>query len=302
LSFNLELEISPNRIRYRIKGKSWDNQTRIATSHLWELLIWLLKMTVDILQIKNLSCGYGKTPTLENINFEVATGEWLSIIGANGCGKSTLLKTICGLLLPQNGSILLNGKNILHSPAISRYMAFLPQQPISPEGLTVYQMVCLGRNPHQTWWQWQIDRQGKESVERALELCQLTQYRDRTVDKLSGGERQRIFIALALAQDPQIILLDEPTTFLDIRYQLELLELLKDLNRNQGLTIVMVLHDMNLAARYSDRIAMMEKGALLCIGKTDEVITTTNIERAFSVKAKVSNGDLGIQVYPYASL
>lgn len=127
-----------------MKGKSWDNQTHIATSHLWELLIWLLKMTVDILQIKNLSCGYGKTPTLENINFEVATGEWLSIIGANGCGKSTLLKTICGLLLPQNGSILLNGKNILHSPAISRYMAFLPQQPISPEGLTVYQMVCLG--------------------------------------------------------------------------------------------------------------------------------------------------------------
>jgi len=242
-----------------MKGKSWDNQTHIATSHLWELLIWLLKMTVDILQIKNLSCGYGKTPTLENINFEVATGEWLSIIGANGCGKSTLLKTICGLLLPQN-------------------------------------------DPHQTWWQWQIDRQGKESVERALELCQLTQYRDRTVDKLSGGERQRIFIALALAQDPQIILLDEPTTFLDIRYQLELLELLKDLNRNQGLTIVMVLHDMNLAARYSDRIAMMEKGALLCIGKTDEVITTTNIERAFSVKAKVLNGDLGIQVYPYASL
>ncbi|ELS34782.1 MULTISPECIES: ABC transporter ATP-binding protein [Pseudanabaena] len=259
-------------------------------------------MTADILQIKNLSCGYGNTPTLENINFEVYRGEWLSIIGANGCGKSTLLKTICGLLLPQHGSIFLNGKNVLHDSAICRYMAFLPQQPIAPEGLTVYQMVCLGRNPHQTWWQWQIDRQGEEVVERALELCHLTSYRDRTMDKLSGGERQRTFIALALAQDPQVILLDEPTTFLDIRYQLELLELLKNLNRNQGLTIVMVLHDMNLAARYSDRIAIMEKGTLLCIGKIDEVITTKNIEKAFAVKAKVVNGDLGIQVYPYASL
>ncbi|NEQ22170.1 MAG: ABC transporter ATP-binding protein [Microcoleus sp. SIO2G3] len=209
-------------------------------------------MTMNLLNIQNLTGGYGTIATIESIQLSVVAGEWLSILGPNGSGKSTLLKLIARLLSPQSGAVLLEGKEIHTQPArvVAQKLAVLPQQQVIPSGLTVRQLVSLGRSPHQPWWQWELDAQSSAKVEAALVQTQMQGYCDRPVEQLSGGERQRAFLALALAQDTRVLLLDEPTTYLDIRYQLELLELLKQLNQQQRLTLITVLHDVNLAARY----------------------------------------------------
>lgn len=252
------------------------------------------------LQAQQLSGGYAHRRIIEAVNLTLEQGEWLSLVGANGSGKSTLLRLLSRILPVQSGAVLLNSKDIytLSPTEVARELAILPQQQILPDGLTVYQLVSLGRTPHQRWWQWDLDLKSKESVNLALAWTDIERYRDRPVAELSGGERQRAFLALALAQNPKVLLLDEPTTFLDIHFQLQLLELLKRLNRQQDLAVITVLHDINLAARYSDRIAFMRKGHLWAVGEVNTVLTPKIIQAVFEVEAAILQTPVGLQICP----
>jgi iron complex transport system ATP-binding protein len=250
------------------------------------------------LDAQNLSGGYAALPIVRGIYLSLQAGEWLSLVGANGSGKSTVLRLLSRILSPQEGVVLLDGKAIHRQPAqsIARQLAILPQQPMIPTGLTVRQLVSLGRAPHQAWWQWELDSTDRQQVEQAIAQTQLQHLSDRPVEHLSGGERQRAFLALTLAQNPRVLLLDEPTTFLDLHHQLELLELLKDLNQNRQLTIITVLHDINLAIRYSDRIAMLKQGRLAAIGATNEVITPEHLRQVFGIEAITLHTPVGLQI------
>jgi iron complex transport system ATP-binding protein len=256
------------------------------------------------IQTRHLSGGYTNQQILTEINLTIANGEWLSLVGANGSGKSTLLKLISRLLHPQQGTVLLDGKAIHSQPAaeVARKLAFLPQQQIIPQGLTVRQLVSLGRTPHQPWWQWELNTEDQQQVAIVLQLTQLEKLSDRPVEQLSGGERQRAFLALALAQKPKILLLDEPTTYLDIHYQLELLELLKKLNQQQNLTILTVLHDVNLAARYSSRIAFLRQGKLFTIGAIEDVLTPDVLAEVLDIRVSILETPVGLQICPLAPL
>ena len=256
------------------------------------------------IETQNLCGGYNAKLVVRDINLSLQAGEWLSLIGANGSGKSTFLKLLCRILPPTKGVVLLDGKSIsnLPAPVVAQRVAFLPQQQAIPTGMSVYQLVSLGRTPHQPWWQWELNNEDRQKVEAAIAQTQLEDYRDRTVAQLSGGERQRAFLALALAQNPQVLLLDEPTTYLDINYQLQLLELLKQLNRERQLTIITVLHDINLAARYSDRLALLKDGNLYAIGKPAEVLTPEIVATVFGVRVARIETPVGLQIYPIASV
>lgn len=254
------------------------------------------------IETQHLAGGYGTKPVVRDINLALQTGEWLSLVGANGSGKSTFLKLLCRILNPTGGVVLLDGKAVRDLPpnVVAQKMAILPQQPTIPAGLSVYQLVSLGRTPHQPWWRWELDAQDRQKVDEAIAQTRLEDYRDRLVTQLSGGERQRAFLALALAQDPKVLLLDEPTTYLDINYQLQLLELLKRLNEEQKLTIITVLHDINLAARYSDRLALLKGGSLYTVGKPAEVLIPETIAQVFGVRVAVIKTPVGLQICPLA--
>jgi iron complex transport system ATP-binding protein len=254
------------------------------------------------LEAQNLVGGYTTTPIIHGIDLALQQGEWLSLVGANGSGKSTLLKLLSRILQPQKGTVILDGKAIHSQPAqvVAQKLAILPQQQTIPAGLTVRQLVSLGRTPHQPWWQWELDREDRQKVDQAIVETGIEQFSDRLVENLSGGERQRAFLALALAQAPQVLLLDEPTTYLDIHYQLQLLELLKQLNQQQELSIVTVLHEVNLAARYSDRIAMLKQGSLWDIGTPAEVLTPENLAQVFGVEVIILQTPVGLQICPIA--
>lgn len=252
-----------------------------------------------ILDAENLTGGYSATSSIvKHIYLSLQTGEWLSLVGANGSGKSTLLRLLSRILSPHQGTVLLDGKAIHHQSmqAIACQLAILPQQPTIPTGLTVRQLVSLGRTPHQPWWQWELDSEDRRYIEQAMVQTQLEHLSDRPVEQLSGGERQRAFLALTLAQNPKVLLLDEPTTFLDLHHQLELLELLQDLNQHRKLTIITVLHDINLAIRYSDRIAMLKQGTLAAIGTPSDVITPDNLRQVFGVEAIPLDTPVGLQI------
>jgi iron complex transport system ATP-binding protein len=259
--------------------------------------------TKMLLETQNLTGGYTAKAIIHEISLTVKTGEWLSLVGANGSGKSTLLKLISRLLKPQQGTVLLDGKAIHSQPAsvVAQNLALLPQQQTIPSGLTVRQLVSLGRTPYQPWWQYSLQKEDKAKVETALQLTRMDEYSDRFVEELSGGERQRAFLALALAQEPQILLLDEPTTYLDIRYQLELLELLKQLNK-KNLTIITVLHDVNLAARYSTRLALLSQGRIFAVGKPKEILTPANLADVLGVEVVILETPVGLQICPLAAM
>lgn len=261
----------------------------------WERVVAV--SPAPILDVQNLAGGYS-TPIVKSIYLSLQTGEWLSLVGPNGSGKSTLLRLLSRVLKPQQGVVVLDGKAIHTQPvaAVARKLAILPQQPMIPAGLTVHQLVSLGRAPHTPWWQWEINRDDRQAVERVIVQTRLTHLSDRPVEQLSGGERQRAFLALALAQNPKVLLLDEPTTFLDLQHQLELLELLKDLNQTQQLTVITVLHDLNLAMRYSDRLALLKQGMLTAIGPSQSVITPDNLRQVFGVEATILDTPIGLQI------
>jgi iron complex transport system ATP-binding protein len=237
---------------------------------------------------EDLAAGYGDSLILDGLDLQVPSGQITAIVGANGCGKSTLLRTMSRLLQPSRGRVLLDGKSVHHRPTreLARTLGLLPQSPIAPEGITVADLVSRGRHPHHglmTRW----SRHDDQAVANALEVTKTADLAERAVDELSGGQRQRVWIAMALAQETELLLLDEPTTFLDVCHQVEVLDLLTDLNHSRGITIVMVLHDLNLAARYADCLVAMAKGRLHAHGRPEEVLTEENVLGVFGLHSRV---------------
>lgn len=224
---------------------------------------------------------------MDGIDIAIPSNKISVIIGANACGKSTLLKTLARLIKPVSGQVVIDGKSNFNAfQAASKGFRLTPQSPVVPEGITVWDLVSRGRYPYQSFMK-SMDKADFEAVEEALEIMGITELANRNVDELSGGQRQRVWIAMALAQQTDILLLDEPTTYLDIAYQVEILDLLTDLNRKRGTTIVMVLHDINLSARYADYIFAIKKGKLIAQGTPAEVITPELINSVFGLDCVV---------------
>ncbi|MBJ7538960.1 ABC transporter ATP-binding protein [Marinomonas transparens] len=238
--------------------------------------------------LDNLTAGYRDKTILKNINIDISPGQITSIIGANACGKSTLLRTMSRLLTPYKGQVLLDGKSIHNAPTrqLAQTLGLLPQSPIAPEGITVGDLVSRGRHPHHGLMsRW--SKTDDEAVAKALETTKTTELLDREVDELSGGQRQRVWIAMALAQETDILLLDEPTTFLDVAHQIEVLDLLVELNQSRGTTIVLVLHDLNLASRYSDQLIAMQQGQIFASGTPELVVTEDIIHTVFGLHSHI---------------
>ena len=246
-------------------------------------------MTTDHqLAAEKLSLGYGPRDIVSDLTVNIPPGKITIVIGANACGKSTLLKGLGRLLAPRSGAVYLDGRSISELPTreVARLVGILPQSPTAPESITVADLVGRGRYPHQGWLRtWTT--QDTEAVATALELTDTLEFAERSVDELSGGQRQRVWIAMALAQATDVLLLDEPTTFLDINHQIEVLDLLSDLNRGSGKTIVIVLHDLNMAARYADQIIAMKAGAIIAQGAPQEVVTSEIVEQVFGLEARI---------------
>ncbi|AQZ53018.1 ABC transporter ATP-binding protein [Martelella mediterranea] len=245
-------------------------------------------MIQHTLGAQGIFAGYGDRTILEDLSFDVPPNKITAIVGANACGKSTLLKTLSRLLTPKRGEVLLDGKAIHRTPTklLARSLGLLPQSPLAPEGITVSDLVSRGRHPHQTMFsRWSAA--DDQAVALALDTTGTADLADRAVDELSGGQRQRVWIAMVLAQQTDILLLDEPTTFLDISHQVEVLDLLTDLNRKNGTTIVMVLHDLNLAARYADHLVAMKAGRLHVAGTPETVLTEDHIREIFGLESRI---------------
>jgi iron complex transport system ATP-binding protein len=243
----------------------------------------------NAIETKNLSISYGETLIINELDLKISKGEITVFIGANGCGKSTLLRSIARLLKPKSGSVILDGKAIakLSSKEIAQKMAILPQSPSAPEGLTVMQLVKQGRYPHQSWLR-QWSEEDEKKVNDALKATRLENLKERPVDSLSGGQRQRAWIAMTLAQDTDIILLDEPTTYLDMAHQIEILDLLFELNEKKKRTVVMVLHDLNLACRYAHNIVAIKEKNVFAQGKPEHVINHGLVKTVFDMDCEVT--------------
>ncbi|SEN53922.1 ABC transporter ATP-binding protein [Paenibacillus sp. OV219] len=240
------------------------------------------------LEARGLSLSYGGSYIFEDLNLSIPKGKVTVFIGSNGCGKSTLLRSMARLLKPQRGSVVLEGADIagMSTKEVARKLAILPQGPTTPEGLTVLQLVKQGRYPYQSWLK-QWSQEDEASVQAALLATGMTELAERAVDALSGGQRQRAWIAMTIAQETPIILLDEPTTYLDLTHQIEVLDLLDAMNRNEQRTVVMVLHDINLACRYADHIVAIRDGRIESQGRPDEVIDEALIEKVFRLKCDI---------------
>ncbi|OZG73154.1 ABC transporter [Hahella sp. CCB-MM4] len=240
------------------------------------------------LESQSLSLGYDRQLIIDRLNLQIPEAQITVFVGSNGCGKSTLLKSFARLLNPQHGSVLLEGRDIHSQPTrqVARKLAILPQGPSAPEGLTVSQLVRQGRYPHQSWLQ-QWSEEDEKVVKKALEDTDLTALMHQSVDSLSGGQRQRAWIAMTLAQDTNTLLLDEPTTYLDLTHQIEVLDLLYDLNRRERKTIVMVLHDLNLACRYAHHIVAVNNKSVYAQGTPEEVVTEKTVRDVFQLGCRV---------------
>lgn len=240
------------------------------------------------LEAQQLSLSYGSHRIVDQLDLQIIPGKITSIVGANGCGKSTLLKSLARLLRPASGQVILDGVSLRQrsSKEVARILGLLPQSPIAPEGITVSDLVGRGRHPHQgAMSRWSA--RDFEAVANALEATHTSDLADRSVDELSGGQRQRVWIAMALAQDTDILLLDEPTTYLDLTHQIEVLDLLTDLNRERGTTVVMVLHDLGLAARYSDALIALRDGAVAAAGSPSEVLDPETVREVFGLDCAI---------------
>jgi iron complex transport system ATP-binding protein len=239
------------------------------------------------LVIENITSGYNRRAILNHINLEIASGSFTSLLGPNGSGKSTLLKTIAQVIKAQSGTVTLNGNNLFSQPLkkVARQLSFLPQRPVIPQDITVDTLVGYGRAPYQSLMG-RRTQQDNEKIDTAIEQTGLNELRTKQVKDLSGGQQQRCFIAMNLAQDTDFLLLDEPTTFLDIKYQYETLDLLKQLNE-EGRTIIVVLHDLAQAARYSSDMVMLSEGMIHSTGKPKDVMTPGTIKEVFDVDCEV---------------
>lgn len=237
---------------------------------------------------ENLAIAYDESTIVEALDMQIPRGKITTIIGPNGCGKSTVLKAVGCILRSKKGAIYLNGEDMitLSTKEIAQKMAILPQSPTAPRGLTVGELVAYGRFPYQRGFG-KLTLNDRQIIAWSLEVTKLSDLEYRSVDTLSGGQRQRVCIAMALTQQTDLILLDEPTTYLDLSHQLEVLELLSDLNKKQGCTIVMVLHDLNLAARFADYMIAIRGGDIICHGTPEEVMVPSVLKEVFHIKAEI---------------
>ncbi|WP_174733618.1 ABC transporter ATP-binding protein [Mesobacillus harenae] len=240
------------------------------------------------LSTEHLKIGYGDKTIVEDLNLNIQEGKITTIIGANGCGKSTILKTIARVHSARSGMVYLDGKKIHKVPTreIAKKMAVLPQSPDAPGGLTVYELISFGRSPHQNGFG-RLSEQDHKVINWALEVTGLESFAHQAVDALSGGQRQRAWIAMAIAQETDLLLLDEPTTYLDMAHQLEILKLLEKLNREEGRTIVMVIHDLNHAARFSHHMVALRNGNIIREGSPIDVMTCTVLKDVFQIDAEI---------------
>jgi iron complex transport system ATP-binding protein len=240
------------------------------------------------LTTRKLTLAYDQTSIVSNLDLAIPAGQITALVGSNGCGKSTLLRGLARLLKPQSGTVYLDGKAIARLPTkvVAQRIGILPQNPAAPEGLTVAELIAQGRYPHQTWLQ-QWSQADEQMLQQAIALTHLEAFADRPLDTLSGGQRQRAWIAMTLAQNTEILLLDEPTTFLDLAHQIEVLDLLYDLNRQHNRTIVMVLHDLNLASRYADHLVALRNGAVFGQGTVTEVMTAAMVREVFGLESQI---------------
>lgn len=240
------------------------------------------------LETKSVTLAYEQNVIAKNLSVEIPNGKFTVIVGPNGCGKSTLLRSLSRLLLPQSGKILLNGENI-HSQStreVAKKLGLLPQSAIAPNGIKVIDLVSRGRFPHQKWFQpW--SEADQKAVELAMQATGVMDFAQHNVDQLSGGQRQRVWVAMALAQETSLLLLDEPTTYLDIAHQIELMDLFQDLNRVQGHTLVAVLHDLNHACRYADHLIMIKAGKVIATGSPNEIVTEDLIKQVFGLSCLI---------------
>ena len=240
------------------------------------------------LRADGVTLGYGDRAVVHGVHVAIPTGQVTVVVGANACGKSTLLRGLGRLLAPRGGSVLLDGRE-LHSTStreVARRLGLLPQSPIAPEGICASDLVARGRSPHQRWWQ-QWSEEDELAVQHAMTATSTSELADRPVDELSGGQRQRVWLAMALAQQTELLLLDEPTTYLDLAHQVEVLDLIADLNATRGRTVVMVLHDLNHAARYAHHIIAMKEGRVVAEGPPQDVVTAEFVEAVFGLACVV---------------
>ncbi|KRE57952.1 ABC transporter ATP-binding protein [Paenibacillus sp. Soil750] len=240
------------------------------------------------LETRNLNLTYGNENIIEGLNLSIPKGKITVLIGSNGCGKSTLLRAMARLLKPAHGEIILDGKHIAEIPTkeIAKRLSILPQGPIAPEGLTVFQLVKQGRYPYQNWLKSWSD-EDEQCVKEALAVTKMTELAETAVDSLSGGQRQRAWIAMTLAQGTQTILLDEPTTYLDMAHQVDILDLLFELNEREQRTIVMVLHDLNLACRYAHHLVAIKDKSVFAQGKPEDVIHSELVRHVFGMECEI---------------
>jgi len=240
------------------------------------------------LAARDLQIAYGDTVVVDGLDLDVVDGTITAVIGPNGCGKSTLLRALARLLATRRGHVLLDGERIdrIATREVAKVLGVLPQAPVAPEGLIVADLVARGRHPHQTWYrQWSSDDEA--AVAEALSWTDMDGFAERTIDSLSGGQRQRVWISMALAQGTDVLLLDEPTTFLDLAHQVDVLDLVERLHAERGRTVVMVLHDLNLAARYASRLVAMRDGKIVVAGSPAEVLTEEMLREVFELEANV---------------
>ena len=267
----------------------YDNYYQLTKSIVHKVIYYESRESMNRLKAQQVEIGYGDHTIINNLDVEIPDGKVTSIIGPNGCGKSTLLKALSRLLTIKNGEIQLDGENI-HTQStkeIAKKIAILPQTPEVADGLTVGELVSYGRFPHQKGFG-RLSAEDKKEIDWALNVTGTSEFRHRSINDLSGGQRQRVWIAMALAQKTDIIFLDEPTTYLDISHQLEILELVQQLNKEQGCTIIMVLHDINQAIRFSDHLIAMKKGEIIACGATEDVLTKDILKKVFNIDVVLS--------------
>ncbi|MGW6397291.1 ABC transporter ATP-binding protein [Streptomyces sp. NPDC055134] len=235
-----------------------------------------------------LTLAYEDRTVVHDLDLAVPDGRVTVIVGPNACGKSTTLRALGRLLKPKSGSVLLDGEALTKLPTkkIAQQIGLLPQTPVAPEAITVADLVARGRQPHQHWWQQWSDAD-ERAVTEAMERTDVAALADRSVDELSGGQRQRVWIAMALAQETELLLLDEPTTYLDIAHQVEVLDLVRQLNHDKDRTVVLVLHDLNQAARYADHLVAMKSGRIVAEGPPAEVVTADLVREVFGLDCVV---------------
>ena len=245
---------------------------------------------MDMLRIEDLSLSYGDKPVVQNLNLRVKKGQVVSIIGPNASGKSTILKSIAGIIKPVSGKIFIEEKDIskMDSKKLAQKVSILLQQNKTLDDMSIEELVYFGRYPHKKWFEG-FEASDKKIIEEVMKLTNTFALRDKTLETLSGGERQRAWIAMALAQEPDILLFDEPTTYLDLAHQIEFLELVNRLNKETGVTVVLVLHDLNQAARYGNYLFAMKEGKIFAQGSPEEVLNSQNILSIYNIEAKIFN-------------